>query len=849
MRLLFSFVIMMACATASIAQNTSFDSRALSISWQALQNNYQGKSESLNELVITNNGKADLPASGWKLYFNSARNILPATVTGNATVEKLNGDLFSIAPTSAFTRLKPGESAKLDYINDELVINFTDAPEGFYLVWDAKPDKGYAIGDPKVLPFSPDYPGLVTTEVIYNQNKSIQDIPEDQLTKVFPTPVSYKVTGGYFTLTDKINIKYHIAFNSDYNYIDKSLSELLGPLQRNFPGTDKYGVINFIYADSLGIEGYKLVVTPNTITISASTSAGLFYGFQSLKTLISPFAFAHPQKSIQIPCVEIKDEPRFPYRAMVLDVARNFESKKQVLKLLDVMALYKLNVLHLHLSDDEGWRIALPSLPELTGVGAERGHTLDSKHFLPASHGSGPDTGKYPGSGFYSRKDYIEILKYATERHISVVPEIESPGHARASIKAMDARYRRLMAEGKKAEAEKYLLRDLNDQSEYNSVQYWNDNVIDVSLPSTYIFFQTITDDIICIYKEAGAPLTTIHFGGDEVPAHVWEKSPAYLALKASHPEITDTHDLWYYFYDRLYKMLKAKGLNLAGWEEMALRRTVLDGKPTYVPNPDFTPYHIQAEVWNNSLGDGQEDLAYKLANAGYKVVLSSVTNLYFDMAHYKSFDEPGFYWGAFVDIDKPFSFIPYDYFKNTKVDKNGLPINRSIFIGKQRLTDYGKSNIMGLQGCLWGENIKNPVRMEYMIFPNMLGLAERAWAADPQWATEPDTAKSNAGYQQAWSNFVNILGKRELPRLDNLNGGYDYRIPKPGVIFQNGKYLANMQFPGFIIRYTTNGKDPDANSSIYNDTVTIMSNAVKFRAFDTKGRGSNVSEPVIPKQ
>jgi hexosaminidase len=473
---------------------------------------------------------------------------------------------------------------------------------------------------------------------------------------------------------------------------------------------------------------------------------------------------------------------------------------------------------------------------------------LDSKNFLPASHGSGPDTGRFPGSGYYSRADYIEILKYATERHIMVVPEIETPGHARASIKAMDARYRRLLAEGKPAEAGKYMLHDLKDSSAYESVQYWNDNVIDVSLPSTYTFFTTVINDIIGLYAEAGAPLKTIHFGGDEVPAHVWEKSPAYLALKATHPEINNTGDLWYYFYGRINQMLKAKGLYLSGWEEMGLRKTLLDGKPDYVPNPDFTPEHLQTEVWNNSIGGGQEDLAYKLANAGYKVVLSSVTNMYFDMAHYKSFDEPGYYWGAFVDVDKPFSFIPFDYFKNTTVDKNGLPLNKNIFIGKQRLTDYGKGNIIGLQGCLWGENIKNPERMEYMAFPSILGLAERAWSANPQWATEPDTAKSHILYQQAWSNFVNVLGKRELPRLTYLNGGYNYRIPKPGVILQDDKYFANMQLPGFTIRYTTDGTNPDANSPIYKDAVTNTGKPVKFRAFDNKGRGSNVSVPVIPK-
>jgi hexosaminidase len=850
--LLTSFLVTIFAFTLKAQNMPAFDSHALSITWQALQNDNPRKGESLNELVVTNNGKTELPASGWKFYFNSARGILSTTTTGNAVITKLNGDLFTVTPTSTFTGIKPGESVKIDFVSDEEVINISDGPLGFYLVWDDKPQKGYPIGDPKILPFSPSYPGLVTTEVIYNQNKVIKDVPEEQLTKAFPTPVSYQETSGFFSINKTVPVFINPkpnAFAKETQYLYNFLAGLNGGSLGGKLTSNQMNSINIEKINGLADEGYELSVQPSSIHIKASTSAGAFYAIQTLKTLISPGSYADWGHGTGIPCVEIKDAPRFPFRGVVLDVARNFESKKNVLKLLDAMALYKLNVLHLHLTDDEGWRIALPSLPELTSIGAERGHTLDSKHHLPPSYGSGPDTGKYPGSGFYTRADYIEILKYATERHIAVEPEIESPGHARAAVKAMAARYNRLLASGKKAEAEKYLLTDPNDKSVYESVQYWNDNVIDVSMPSTYNFFQTVINDLTAMYKEANAPLHTIHFGGDEVPAHVWEKSPSYLAFKAKHPEITDPKDMWYYFYGRLHNMLAAKGLSLAGWEEMALRKTMLDNHPSYVPNPDFVPYHIQADVWNNSLGDGQEDLAYKLANAGYKVVLSSVTNLYFDMAHYKSFDEPGYYWGAFVDVDKPFSFIPYDYFKNTKVDKNGKPLSPTLFVGKQRLTDYGKGNIMGLQGCLWHENVRNLQRSEYMMYPNLLGLAERAWAADPQWATEPDTAKSSAMYALAWSNFVNILGKRELPRLDNLDGGYGYRIPKPGVILQDGKYLANMQFPGFVIRYTTDGSEPAANSPVYNSSVTITSDKVKFRSFDTKGRGSGVSEPVIHNQ
>jgi hexosaminidase len=826
--------------SAAAIDAPTFNAHDLQIRWEVVQNDYQNKGQSLNAITITNTGKNTLPANGWKLYFNSSHDFLPATPTGNAKLDHLNGDLFSFTPTSTFGELKPGASARIEFVDNSAVVNFTDGPEGPYVVWDSQPDKGYATGSFSITPFKPNYKGLVTPDIIYNQNKIITDVPAEQLTKVFPTPLNYKETKGFFTLTTAVQIVDDNRFEKEYEVLTNTIKTLL---EDKASDQQNKTSIKLIYQDGLNAEGYELYVKPSVIVIAATTPTGMFYGIQSLKSLIPPGAWASPQKKIKIPCVEIRDEPRFAYRAFMSDVGRNFQTKKQILKVLDLLAFYKINTFHFHLTEDEGWRLEIPSLPELTAVGSQRGHTLDGKQYLPSAHGSGPEIGNLPGSGFYTKADYIEILKYATERHITVLTEIETPGHARAAIKAMNARYARLMAQGKKEEAEKYLLYDPNDKSEYSSNQFWNDNIMDVSLPSTYNFIETVINDIAAMYKEAGAPLNTIHFGGDEVPAHVWEKSTAYLALKAKHPEIQSTNDLWYYFYGKVNQMLKAKKLTLAGWEEMALRKTKLDGNSYYVPNPDFAQEHLQTEVWNNTLGDGNEDLAYRLANAGYKVVLSCVTNLYFDMANYKSFDEPGYYWGAFSDIDKPYSFIPYDYFKNTKVDKNGLTINRNIFIGKQRLTDFGKSNIMGLQCALWGEAVKTPERMEYMLLPRLLGFAERAWAKDPDWATSQDTTKSQDLYQQAWINFLNVVGKRELPRLDYINGGYSYRIPKPGVVLQDGNYLANEQFPGLIIRYTTNGKDPDAKSSVYKDPVTNGNSVIKFRAFDNKGRGSNVTE------
>jgi hexosaminidase len=131
---------------------------------------------------------------------------------------------------------------------------------------------------------------------------------------------------------------------------------------------------------------------------------------------------------------------------------------------------------------------------------------------------------------------------------------------------------------------------------------------------------------------------------------------------------------------------------------------------------------------------------------------------------------------------------------------------------------------------------------MDYMIFPRLFGLAERAWAADPTWATEKDPIKAKQEYELAWSTFLNVLGKRELPRLSYYNGGYNYRVPKPGISLQDGKYSSNIEFPGLTIRYTTNGKDPDANSKIYTGPVDYKGGEIKFRAFDPKGRGGNVA-------
>ena len=675
---------------------------------------------------------------------------------------------------------------------------------------------------------------------VYSKNQEVQDIASSTLPLIFPSPIEYKVINSQYIINGNTAISSDPLFAKEAIY----LIEELGKVLNSKPLIKQNSTSGIVLSRDPGLaaEGYELSVSEKGVVISASTPAGAFYGIQSLKSLMPPLSWKNKQNSIILQAVEVKDSPRFGFRSFMLDVARNFQTKEEILKVLDLMSLYKLNVFHFHFSEDEGWRVEIPSLPELTQVGSVRGHTVDNKNNIQPAFASGAEPNQLPGSGHLSRKDFIDVLKFATARHIQVIPEIESPGHARAAIKAMENRYEKLMKAGKSAEASRYRLIDPQDKSNYRSVQGWNDNVMNVALPSVYNFIEQVTDDLILMYKEAGAPLKTIHYGGDEVPAGVWENSPSFLKLKSTNPTIKSADDLWYYYFGKLNAMAKTRGLFISGWEEAGMRKTLLDGKPHYIANPDFADDHFQLNVWNNVIGWGAEDLAYKLANGGYKVVLSPVSNQYFDLAYNSSYFEPGYKWGGMVDVDKPFYFIPFDFLKNVKEDGQGRPVKNLDQSKMIRLTDYGKSNIVGLQGLLWSENNVSKERLGYMMLPKLLGLAERAWAKEPEWAIGEYSILNDLYYKNAWSLFANSVGKRELPRLSYYNGGYSYRIPEPGLKIKEGKISANIQLPGLEIRYTKDGSDPLSSSTLYTKPLSEKGK-FRFAAFNVAGRRGRVTE------
>lgn len=840
-----SLIVLFTSALLFAQTGKPFPAGDLKITWEVVENNYLGKVQNQTKLTFTNTGKQTLPASGWKIYFNFGRIIKPDMVTGNVAINRINGELFELGPKEGFSPLAPQQSFTTEFVSDNWVVNYTDAPIGFYMFWETTGE--YAdMTKVNVIPSTTDKQlkrrpedniGLITPEILYAQNREIKDIDADGICPILPTPVMYKRGTGTFDLTAATKISDPANSNAEAGFLAKTLGHIFGT---NFSSGSEKGdnTISLVRKELDKAEAYELSVSENGIEIRANDGAGFFYGIQSLIQLMPGNVFAGKQTAVKIPVVEVADAPRFGYRALHFDVSRNFRTQKEVLKVLNVMSLYKMNTFHFHFSDDDGWRIEMPSLPELTEVGSRRGAGSELEMLLP-TYGSGGNVNNTTGTGHYTEAEFIEILKYAAERHIQVIPEVETPGHARAAIKAMEARYHKYMKEGNRTEAERYRLIYPGDKSEYLTVQSWNDNIMDVSMESIYNFIERVVDDIAAIYQKAGVPLHTIHMGGDEVPDGVWEKSPAFAEIKKQNSEIKEAGDLWYYYFDRVSKILKDRNLFLSGWEEAGVRFVKVDGVKNMVPNPDFADRHFQLDVWNNVLGWGAEDLAYKLANAGYKVVLSCVSNNYLDMSYYKAFDEPGYYWGSYVDIDKPFSFIPFDYYKNSIADLNGNPIPTGAFDSKERLTEFGKTNIVGVKGLLWSETLTSMDMVEYMLLPKLISSAERSWSVDPDWATEYDKTKSDNLYASALYKYYNTVGKFHLNRLDYFSGGYNYRIPAPGVLAEGGKAYVNMQLPGFTLRYTTDGKEPDTESNVYAGPIDFTKGTLKVKAFNSKGRGS----------
>ena len=456
-----------------------------------------------------------------------------------------------------------------------------------------------------------------------------------------------------------------------------------------------------------------------------------------------------------VPNAVIEDWPDMGYRGIMLDVSRDFTSKDNLLKLIDLLDHYKVNRLHLHLGDDEGWRVEIAGLPELTSYGAYRGipvlnedGTISEPDALMPTYCVTPDRNDKAtlGNGYYTKADFIEILRYAADRRIAVIPEFDMPGHSRAAIKSMEYRARTT------GDAS-MLLSEPEDVSEYNSAQDYNDNAVNVALPTTYTFIDKVFDGVIALYAEAGVPLLAVHVGGDEVPDGAWKGSPACQALMAANGK-TDIGWLKDYFINHVLDIAEAKGVKIAGWQEVGQHLEPATFE-RLKKNLAFTNF------W--AVSHGRDRIAYNYANDQVPVVLSNSSNTYFDLAYNPSKTERGHNWAGFVDERRSFSFLPYDFYRSVRWDDRGNPTDlTNPGADKPVLTAEGKPYIIGVQGQLWSETLRCFDHVTYYLFPKAVGLFERGWNADPAWAAT--TTPDDPAFTEDFNRFFSTVVDHEYP-------------------------------------------------------------------------------------
>lgn len=401
---------------------------------------------------------------------------------------------------------------------------------------------------------------------------------------------------------------------------------------------------------------YKLRVNQQSIEIHASDQAGFVHACATLLQLVNV-----TQSQIIIPSVEIKDSPRYQYRGMMLDCSRHFHPIERVKRVINQLAHYKFNTFHWHLTDDEGWRIEIKSLPELTTIGAWRGvdHTIEPQYTNIAEH----------YGGFYTQKEIREVIEFADKRGITIIPEIDIPGHCRAAIKALPE-----------------LLQDPEDNSRYRSIQHYSDNVLSPGIEGTYQFIDKVLEEVAALF-----PAPYVHIGADEVPEGVWVDSPSCQALMRSH-DYQDPKELQGHLLQYAERKLKSLGKRMLGWEEAQHGNKVSRDTVIY--------------SWIS------EDAALQCAKQGFDVVLQPAQFTYLDMTQDFSPDEPGVDWANVIPLEHAYSYEPLADIKDS---------------------DPIRKRILGVQCALWCEIINNQSTMDYMMFPRITALAEACWTEKKQ--------------------------------------------------------------------------------------------------------------------
>ncbi len=599
---------------------------------------------------------------------------------------------------------------------------------------------------------------------VYGQNPAIQLIPQ---------PVEIQQSDGSFLLTKTATIGFD---NQQSSKIAEMLSQKLNlstgfsiKAQQGNAGSIQFN-LNKVPVALIGKEGYTLVSSSNGVIITANAPAGLFYGMQTLLQLLPKEIESKTAVNVPwtIPSVKITDYPRFGWRGLMLDVSRNFFTKEEVKQYIDQLARYKFNTLHWHLTDDNGWRVEIKSLPKLTQVGAWR-----VARFGQFGERTAPKAGEAATvGGFYTQADIKEIIQYALDRNVTIMPEIDVPGHSMSAI----ASYPELSCT-KDTSTKVNPGSSFSEWYDNGTFKMKIDNTLNPSDEKVYVFLDKVFTELAALF-----PNPYIHVGGDECYKGFWTKDAGCQALmkkmNMTHPE-----ELQAYFMKRVETILKSKGKKLIGWDE------ILEGGIA----PEAT-----VMSWRGIKG------GIEAAKMGHDVVMTPTTFAYLDYQQGEQTIEPPIYAG--LRLSKCYSFNPVPEGVDAKY-------------------------ILGGQGNLWTEQVVTLHHAEYMTWPRGWALSEDFWSpnASKNWANfiqrvEKQFDRSDVegvNYSTAiYDAIINVNGKTgkttvsmdsEVPGLDifyTIDGAmpskYTPKYSKPVelpegpvtlrvVTYRNGKQIGHL--------------------------------------------------------
>lgn len=774
-----------------------------------------------NSFVLKN--ISDVPLEkDWIIYYSQLPREILQEESAPVKVEVVNANFFRMYPAENFQPLAPGDSLTVKFCCTNGLKKMSHAPEGTYWVSQSGSKQGIPL--PVGLTIQP-LKGMETEDwypapdKIYASNLALETTAQLQQTDIFPSvKEAVPATGKEgFAIENKVKLTFHPDFANEAELLKEKLATIHGlEVVSEAPVTVH---LDYLPERETAVNGeyYRIDTGNGLINISASTSHGIFNGTQTLLSLLKG-----QEKPFRLGALSIRDYPDLPYRGQMLDIARNFTTVEHLKKLVDVISSYKLNVLHFHFSDDEGWRLEIPGLEELTSVGARRGHTTDELECLyPGYDGNYDPSAATSGNGYYTREEFIDLLRYAAQRHVRVIPEIESPGHARAAIVSMKARYHKYVNTAPE-KANEYLLSDAQDTSRYVSAQSYTDNVMNVALPSTYRFMEKVIRELIAMYEEAEVPLTTIHLGGDEVPEGAWMGSPVCRTFMDENG-MTSAYELSEYYITKMADYLQQHHLQFSGWQEVALG------------HPETTDRHLNqlaagVYCWNTVPEWEADEIPYQIANKGYPVILCNVNNFYLDLAYDAHPYERGLSWAGYVDESKGFSMLPYSIYRSSRTDMAGNPVDPDIAgKGKTTLTASGKEHIQGVQAQLFAETIRDFEWVEYYTFPKILGLVERGCNAFPAWSTLTGE-KERQAFNKELGLFYSKVSEKEMPHWASRS--INFRLPHPGLCIKEGQLHASTPIRGGEIRYTTDGTEPTLRSELWKAPVACDASVVKAKLF-----------------